>query len=88
MATMALSVHHFPTLVTPNSAEITRQAKSNLAFALQILPKEGSDLILAGALVSITLNAILFRYLDRMQKWLNVHLRWGSTRPPAPLPEA
>jgi len=58
------------------------------AVALQILPKEGSDLILAGALVSITLNAILFRYLDRMQEWLNVHLRWGSTRPSAPLPEA
>jgi len=58
------------------------------AVALQILPKEGSDLILAGALVSITLNAILFRYLDRMQTWLNVHLRWGSSRPPAPLPES
>ena len=38
------------------------------AVALQILPKEGSDLILAGALVSITLNAILFRYVDRMQR--------------------
>jgi CPA2 family monovalent cation:H+ antiporter-2 len=55
------------------------------AVELQILPKMGSDLILAGALVSITLNAILFRYLDRIQIWLDRHVRWGQQ--PQPLAE-
>ena len=43
MATLAPGVHRFPPLVMTDSAEITRQAKSNLAFALQILPKERRD---------------------------------------------
>lgn len=47
------------------------------AISLKILPEEGRDLLLSGALLSITLNAILFRYLDRMQVWLDGHTRWG-----------
>jgi phytoene synthase len=43
MATMASGVHRFPPFTMTDSAEITRQAKSNLAFALQILPKERRD---------------------------------------------
>ena len=55
------------------------------AVELQILPKMGSDLILAGALVSITLNAVLFRYIDKIQGWLDRHVRWGQQ--PQPLAE-
>ena len=44
MAFMAFRVHRFfMTATMADSAEITRQAKSNLAFALQILPKERRD---------------------------------------------
>ena len=44
MAFMASGVHRFfMTATMADSAEITRQAKSNLAFALQILPKERRD---------------------------------------------
>jgi CPA2 family monovalent cation:H+ antiporter-2 len=34
---------------------------------LKILPKEGQDLILAGALLSIIVNPLLFAWLDRKQ---------------------
>ena len=36
-------------------------------MALQILPKEGQSLVLAGALVSIMLNPLVFGLLDRWQ---------------------
>ena len=44
---------------------------ATMAVSLQILPKIGSDLILAGALTSITINALIFRYLSRIQVWLD-----------------
>jgi len=44
---------------------------ATMAVSLQILPKIGSDLILAGALTSITINALIFRYLSRIQVWIN-----------------
>ena len=40
---------------------------AGLGLSLQILPKEGHDLVLAGALISIMLNPILFMGLDRWQ---------------------
>jgi len=40
---------------------------AGLGLSLQILPKDGHDLILAGALISIMLNPILFMVLDRWQ---------------------
>ncbi len=40
---------------------------AGLGLSLQILPKEGHDLVLAGALISIMLNPILFMALDRWQ---------------------
>lgn len=43
MAEMAPFVHRTAPFPMTDSAEITRQAKSNLAFALQILPKERRD---------------------------------------------
>jgi phytoene synthase len=43
MVRMASAVHRFAPHPMTDSAEITRQAKSNLAFALQILPKDRRD---------------------------------------------
>jgi CPA2 family monovalent cation:H+ antiporter-2 len=40
---------------------------AGLGVALQILPKEGQSLVLAGALVSIMLNPLVFGLLDRWQ---------------------
>ena len=40
---------------------------AGLGVSLQILPKEGHDLVLAGALISIMLNPLLFLALDRWQ---------------------
>ncbi|WP_223619761.1 YbaL family putative K(+) efflux transporter [Lysobacter sp. ESA13C] len=40
---------------------------ATLGVELEILPKEGQDLILAGALLSIIVNPLLFAWLDRKQ---------------------
>jgi CPA2 family monovalent cation:H+ antiporter-2 len=39
---------------------------AGLGVALQLLPEQGRDLILAGAILSIVLNPLLFALLDRM----------------------
>ena len=38
--------------------------------ALDLLPPEGNDLILAGALVSIAINPLLFRVIVPLESWL------------------
>ncbi|NYZ11454.1 Kef family K(+) transporter [Azospirillum sp. RWY-5-1] len=43
---------------------------AGLGTALGLLPPEGRDLILAGALLSITLNPLLFAGFDRLSGWL------------------
>ena len=43
---------------------------AGLGIALDLLPPEGRDLILAGALLSITLNTPLFAMSDRIAAWL------------------
>jgi len=40
---------------------------AGLGLQLEVLPKEGQDLILAGALLSIIVNPILFAWLDRRE---------------------
>ena len=40
---------------------------AGLGLSLEILPREGHDLVLAGALISIMLNPLLFVALDRWQ---------------------
>ena len=42
---------------------------AQLGTSLGLLPAEGRDLILAGALVSITLNAAMFAGVDRIMRW-------------------
>ncbi|QCN97388.1 Kef family K(+) transporter (plasmid) [Azospirillum argentinense] len=43
---------------------------AGLGVTLGLLPPEGRDLILAGALLSITLNPLMFAGLDRLSGWL------------------
>src|SRR4051794_23189900 len=46
---------------------------AGLGVALNLLPEDGRDLILAGALLSITLNPLVFAGLDRLGVWLRRH---------------
>ena len=48
---------------------------AGLGVALGLLPPEGRDLILAGALLSITLNPLVFFATDRLANWLQAHPR-------------
>ncbi len=43
---------------------------AGLGVALQLLPNEGRDLVLAGSLLSIMINPLLFVTLDRLGPWL------------------
>jgi CPA2 family monovalent cation:H+ antiporter-2 len=49
---------------------------AGLGVALNLLPKEGQSLILAGALVSIAANAALFRAIEPLQAWLRRRSPW------------
>jgi CPA2 family monovalent cation:H+ antiporter-2 len=52
---------------------------AGLGVALKLLPVEGQSLILAGALISIALNSLLFNAIDPMQRWLRARqslARW------------
>ena len=51
---------------------------ASLGVGLGLLPEQGRDLILAGAILSITLNPAAFRTSDWVEKW------WTSRRAPAP----
>jgi monovalent cation:H+ antiporter-2, CPA2 family len=43
---------------------------AGLGVALKLLPIEGQSLILAGALISIALNSVLFGAIEPVQRWL------------------
>lgn len=43
---------------------------ASLGGALGLLPKEGQSLVLAGALISIAMNPLLFRAAGPLQRWL------------------
>ncbi|MCW5659278.1 MAG: Kef family K(+) transporter [Burkholderiaceae bacterium] len=48
---------------------------AGLGVALGMLPKEGQSLILAGALISIALNPLVFATIEPAQQWLRKHSR-------------
>jgi len=48
---------------------------AGLGAALGLLPPEGRDLILAGALLSIALNPLTFAGVDPLNRWLEAHPR-------------
>lgn len=53
---------------------------AELGVGLKLLPEQGRDLILAGAILSIVLNPLMFLAADRMKPWLEA--RAGRTAPP------
>ena len=53
---------------------------AELGVGLNLLPEQGRDLILAGAILSIVLNPLMFMALDRMKPWLDK--RAARTAPP------
>ena len=56
-----------------------------LAVSLGLLPPEGQSLIVAGALLSITLNAVVFKLIAPVETW--VHARPLLTRLLEPAPD-
>ena len=55
---------------------------AGLGLSLKILPKDGHDLVLAGALITIMLNPLLFMALDRWQA--RDDARAAANAPPEP----
>jgi CPA2 family monovalent cation:H+ antiporter-2 len=49
-----------------------------LGISLELLPELGQDLILAGAIISISVNPLLFRGIEPLQRWL--HSKSGIAR--------
>jgi CPA2 family monovalent cation:H+ antiporter-2 len=61
---------------------------AGLGVDLRILPAEGRDLILAGAILSILANPFVFAALDRLKPWLQRREASAATPPtPEPAPE-
>ncbi|CAN7331455.1 cation:proton antiporter domain-containing protein [Mesorhizobium sp. LjRoot246] len=54
---------------------------AELGVGLKLLPEQGRDLILAGAILSIVLNPLMFLTIDWMKPWLEA--RAARTAPPA-----
>lgn len=46
---------------------------AGLGVTLKLLPPEGQSLILAGALISIALNPLLFSAIEPLRRWLREH---------------
>ena len=61
-----------------------------LGLSLGLMPQEGQSLILAGAIISITLNPLVFKTIKPLRRWLHgsdfVRKFEGSTDPLAELP--
>jgi CPA2 family monovalent cation:H+ antiporter-2 len=60
---------------------------ANLGVSLGLLPTEGQSLILAGAIISIALNPLVFRAVEPAQKWIRSRSKLAQTleRPDDPL---
>ncbi|GLK78781.1 cation:proton antiporter [Methylopila turkensis] len=53
---------------------------AELGVGLKLLPEEGRDLILAGALLSIVFNPIMFVLVERLKPWLEARIVRGSPK--------
>jgi monovalent cation:H+ antiporter-2, CPA2 family len=51
---------------------------AELGHSLRLLPDAGQQLILAGAIFSITLNPLLFRLIDPLEDWLRARPRLAA----------
>ncbi|WNG62057.1 Kef family K(+) transporter [Archangium gephyra] len=49
-----------------------------LGISLGLLPREGQSLVLSGALLSITLNPLVFKMIDPILGWLRRHPRFAA----------
>ena len=60
---------------------------ASLGVSLGLLPTEGQSLILAGAIISIALNPLVFRAIDPAQVWIRARSKLAQTleRPDDPL---
>ena len=60
---------------------------ASLGVALGLLPTEGQSLILAGAIISIALNPLVFRAIEPAQAWIRSRSKLAQTleRPDDPL---
>jgi monovalent cation:H+ antiporter-2, CPA2 family len=52
---------------------------ANLGVSLGILPREGQSLILAGAIISIALNPLVFRAVEPAQAWIRSRSKLAQT---------
>ncbi|WP_290885245.1 YbaL family putative K(+) efflux transporter [Arenimonas sp.] len=59
---------------------------AGLGVSLAILPQEGRDLVLAGALLSIIANPLIFAALDRLEARRAAAIADGEAPAPAPAP--
>jgi len=57
---------------------------ASLGVSLELMPEVGRDLILAGAIIAILLNPMLFSLLDRLQPWLVAREQRQPEASPAP----
>jgi len=62
---------------------------ASLGVSLRLLPEEGQSLILAGALISIALNPLLFKAIEPAQAWIRSRSKLARIveRPDDPLAE-
>jgi CPA2 family monovalent cation:H+ antiporter-2 len=60
---------------------------ATLGVSLHLLPERGRDLVLAGAILSILLNPVIFILLDRLKPWLERH-DGGAEKAATPEPAA
>jgi len=61
---------------------------AGLGMTLELLPKEGNDLILAGALISIALNPLMFSLVGPLERWVQRHPRLAARMEPSSNPLA
>jgi monovalent cation:H+ antiporter-2, CPA2 family len=61
---------------------------AELGVGLGLMPKEGRDLILAGAIISIILNPLVFWLCDRARPWLEARLTREEVKPAGPTASA
>ena len=60
---------------------------ASLGVSLELMPEVGRDLILAGAIIAILLNPMLFSLLDRLQPWLVAREQRQPEASPTPASE-
>ena len=61
---------------------------AGLGMSLGLLPKQGNDLVLAGALISIALNPLMFSLAGPLERWFARHPKLSARLEPAGNPLA